>query len=152
MSLFPDVRNDDTYNDHFLEDRDEQFLAGYDMAYDEIINLIANNLDTYEGELNELCPDGYEMDEDEAFSKREDLYQILEENREILCAVIKDWLEMSRNELVTSMIDDMDESVYETVKKDVLERQPELRDKLYDTRKFMVTGKRETDNREGKQE
>ena len=141
--LFPDCRNDDVYNERFLEDRDEQFIQGFDLVFSEVINLIADNLDSYDQELTELCPEGYEPEEDEAFSKREDLYEILEDNKEIICAIIKDWLENVRNEVITSSIDDYSEETFDFIKDEVMIRNPELKEKLYDTRKYMVTGKKE---------
>lgn len=136
MSLIPDVRNDDTYNDQFLDEKDENFVAGYDTAFEEIITLFADNLSTYEGELTELCPEGYTPESDEAFSKREDLYSIVEDNKEILCAIIKDWLEAQRDEIVTSMIDSYDADYYGELKAEAVKRNPELEKVLYDTRKL----------------
>lgn len=148
MSLFPDCRNDDVYNENFLAEMDDQFVYGFDCALDAIINLFANNLDTYEEELTELCPEGYEKEEDEAFATRKDLYEIIENDKEIICAIIKDWLEMERNEVITSCIDGYDDDSYGALKVEALKRHPELKDKLYDTRKFMVTGKKESSEKE----
>lgn len=134
--LLPDCRNDETYNERFLEDRDEQYVSGFDTAVDSIITLFADNLDVYENELTELCPEGYTPEYDECFAKRKDLYNIVVENKEILCAIIKDWLESERNEIITSCIDSMEDEVYDKIKEEVLTRQPELREKLYDTRKL----------------
>lgn len=134
--LFPDCRNDDTYNERFLNEDDKLYVLGLDMAVNSIITLFAGNLDVYENELTELCPEGYTPEFDECFAKREDLYDILIENKEILCAIIKDWLENERNGLITSCIDSMEDDTYAKIKKEVLTRQPELKGKLYDTRKL----------------
>lgn len=143
MSLFPDVRHDDTYNQAFLEDKDDQFLQGFDYAFNAIIDLFADNLDVYEQELTELCPEGYEVEEDEAFATREDLYDIVENDKEILCAIIKDWLESERNSLVTSMIDGMDDETYEAIKNEAYKKNPLLKREFYNTLKYAITGKKE---------
>lgn len=143
MSIFPDCRNDSVYNQEFLERDDDIFLQGFDYAVDQIILLLADNLDVYENELTELCPEDHEIEEDEAFTTREDLYPIVQENKDILCAIIKDWLEQARNEAITSMIDAIPQEKFDKIKKEVLELYPDLKTELYDTRKFLVTGKKE---------
>lgn len=144
MTFIPDTRNDSTYNEKFLNDGDDAFVQGFDFAIDTMINLFGNNLDVYEEELTELCPEGHEKEWDEAFAKREDLYEIVEDNKEILCAIIKDWAEEERDSIITSCIDGMDEEEYEMIKENVLQQKPELKTELYDTRKFAVTGKKIT--------
>ena len=136
--LFPDTRLDETYNEDFLNADDTNFVQGYDCAVDEIVNLFANNLDVYERELTELCPADHVPEEDEAFATRKDLYEILLANKEVICAVLKDWLEAERNEIVTSFIDNMDDEEYEMIKSEAVKRNAECdRPKVYcDTRSF----------------
>ena len=150
MSLFPDVRNDSDYNEKFLNESDDAFIQGFDLALENVINLFADNLDVYEDELTELCPEGHTIEPDEAFAKREDLYEIIKDNKEIICAVIKDWMENERNSTVTSLLDNMDDEEYEMIKESVLQERPDLKRELYDTRKFIVTGKKITlEDKEG---
>lgn len=144
MTFIPDTRNDSLYNERFLNDGDDAFVQGFDFAIDTMINLFGHNLDTYQQELTELCPEGHEKEWDEAFAKREDLYEIVEDNKEILCAIIKDWAEKERDSVITSCIDGMDEEEYELIKNEVLSARPELKKELYDTRKFAVTGQKIT--------
>lgn len=138
MSFIPDTRNDDYYNEDFLDKISKSCLVGYDFALDQIINLIGGNLDIYSDDLNELCPEDHEIEEDEAYSKRDDLYEILEDNKEIICAIIKDWMERNRDELVTSMIDGMDDEEYEGIKAEALKSGKEY----YDTKHYAMTGEK----------
>lgn len=144
MTFIPDTRNDSDYNERFLNDGDDSFVQGFDFALEQIVNLFANNLDVYEGELTELCPEGHTIEPDEAFAKREDLYEIIKDNKEIICAVVEDWSERERDGLITSFIDGMDDEEYKMIKESVLQERPELKRELYDTRKFAVTGKKIT--------
>ena len=101
MSLIPDCRHDDTYNEDFLNKSDKAFIQGMDYALEQIKNLFLGNLDVYEDELTETLPEGEEKGDDEAFASREDLYEILQDNTEILAAVIWNWHEKERNEMIT---------------------------------------------------
>lgn len=145
MSFIPDTRNDSNYNEDFLNADDNNFVQGYDCAVDTIVNLLAGNLDTYQQELTELCPADHIPEYDEAFATRTDLYEIVTANKEILCAIIKDWMEMERDEIITSFIDNMDDKEYEMIKENVLKRNAvsENPKEYYDTRKYAVTGKKE---------
>lgn len=143
MSFIPDCRNDSVYNQKFVDKDDDIFLQGYDYAVEQIINLLGYNLDIYEEELTEVCPEDHEIEEDEAFATREDLFNIVDENKEILCAIVKDWLETTRNETITSMIDATPEEHFQEVRNEVLTLHPELKEELYDTRQYVVTGKKE---------
>lgn len=129
---------DENYNEDFLNGSDKDYIQGYDVCFDAIISLIASNLDVYEGELTELCPEGYTPEEDECFTTREDLYEIMVENKEIICAIIKDWLEMTRDEIITSLIDSMDDKEYESLKAKAIEenKNKENPKEYHDTRKL----------------
>lgn len=144
MTFIPDTRNDCYYNERFLNDGDDAFVQGFDFAIEQMVNLFAGNLDVYEQELTELCPEGHEKEADEAFATRTDLYDILETDKEIICAVVKDWAEKERDSVITSCIDSMDDEEYELIKNEVLSARPELKKELYDTRKFAVTSQKIT--------
>lgn len=138
MTFIPDTRNDDAYNQDFLNNIDKSFIRGYDYALETICNLFSGNLDVYSDELNEVCPEDHTIEEDEVFSKRDDLYEILEENNEIISAIIKNWLESSRDEIITSFIDSMDDKEYEELKAKAINSGKEY----YDTRHYAVTGEK----------
>lgn len=138
--MFPDCRNDDFYNVDFLNNDDKEFIKGMDYALEAVKNLIDNNLETYEAELNEVLEDGYEPEEDEIFSKRQDLYEVLEENKEIISNIIEHWHESERDMMITSMIDNMDDDEYKKNREEAINKH--ITDKYYDSRKFACTGKK----------
>ena len=140
MSLIPDCRHDDTYNEDFLNKSDKAFIQGMDYALEQIKNLFLGNLDVYEDELTETLPEGEEKGDDEAFASREDLYEVLQDNTEILAAVIWNWHEKERNEMITSMLDDYDDDDYQKLREEGKASHPEK--EYYDSRKFMVTGEK----------
>ena len=93
MSYIPNCRTHEFYNEKYLVGDDFEFVRGYDWAVSEILNLFAN-LDVY-----------FETDEIRGIP-----------NAEKFKDAIEDWAEMGRNELITSMIDNMDEDEYDATK------------------------------------
>lgn len=128
MSLFPDCRVDDFYNEDFLNEKDKEFINGMDYITEEIQNLFLSNLAVYMEDLN----------------YKQDLYKILEENKELLANIVNDWVEKERDVVITSMIDNMDESEYKVLRKKALEdnRTKEKPKEYYDSRKYACTGKK----------
>ena len=92
--IFPDCRNDEDYNERFLNACDKEFICGIDFALDAIKNLIENNLDFYENELTNIHKKGKTFCKDEVYVSRRDFFDILEENRKAVTAVIEDYMEM----------------------------------------------------------
>lgn len=132
--IFPSCREDKDYNEGYVSKIDAEWLKGFDYALECIQNLIENNLDNFEDELTEVAEEGIEVPKDEVYSTREDLYEILDENKELLSSIIAHWHERERDEMITSMIDHMDDEEYEKNKADFLANNPDV--KLYDTRSF----------------
>ena len=96
MSMIPDCRTDENYNQKYLNEKDSDFLAGYDWAVKEIMNMF-NNLEFYPKLLG-----------------------ILEgTNRDVAMCAVEDWAEAQRDELITSMIDGMDDAEYQSIKEAV---------------------------------
>jgi hypothetical protein len=136
MSLFPDCRHDDCYNEDFLNNEDKAFIKGMDYAVEQIKTLLTGNLDTYEDELTETLPEGETAGDDEVYASRDDLYEILEENSELLATIVQNWSETERNEMITAMLDDYDDDEYQQLRE--AGKQPDK--EYYDTRKYMTTG------------
>jgi hypothetical protein len=110
MSYIPDTRqkygvptqfssaDPDTPNGYFeglLTGRDADFIQGYDWAADQISNL----------------PYNFEIYARETFSEYFSRKQI-EKIAKLLKPVLEEWLEMARDEIVVSMIDNMDDEEY----------------------------------------
>lgn len=122
--IIPDCRLDKDYNEDFLNDRDREFIIGYDYCMEQIENLFIGNLDVYAGRL--------EVDTEV------DVDKFLDKAKEEIVEMIEDWYEGQRNEMITSMIDNMDDDEYETKKAEALERnkkRPEPK-KYIDTRSY----------------
>jgi len=91
MSYIPDCRTDEIYNEERLTGRDKDFVAGYDWAVDQILNLFEGNTNVFP-RLEDI------LDENTAI--------VNEDKESIVKESIEQWAEMQRNELITSMIDD----------------------------------------------
>jgi len=101
MTYIPDCRVDGNYNERYLNATDKEYLAGFDAAVEALLNL--------EGNLDVYSADSLVM-------------HYLEENPEKakeLFASMKDWAEMERNELIVSMLDNMDDDEYQKIKAEV---------------------------------
>ena len=100
----PNVREDEAYNQKYLTDEDTTFLNGFDYAVDKVFGSFFNNLDCYS-----LVVDGEDID----------LGRILDNHPKLtakLSEAMKDYFESERNGLVVSMIDGMEDGVYEKIK------------------------------------
>ena len=156
MSTFPDCRYDGSYNVDFLDEKDSEFVKGFDYALETIINLFSANLDVFQNELTETLAEGETCAEDEILSTKSDLYdsiieyyisiwlhwssRIISENNILLSCIIEQWHEMERDMLVTSMIDNMDDETYNLNRKIAIAKH---KGKYYDSRKFAITGEKE---------
>lgn len=89
MTYIPNCREDEYYHESNLNDKNKLFVEGYDWAVERIMNLF-DNLDVYP-ELNMI------LDDHTAIVK--------EGKADIAKGCVEDWAEMSRNELITSMIE-----------------------------------------------
>lgn len=104
MSMIPDCRSDEYYNEKYLVDNDKMFVQGFDWAVSQIVNLFEGNLEVY--------PDLKELLDDKKAVIKDDKVKIAIE-------AIQDWAEMERDELITSMIDGMDEGEYQKIKEKI---------------------------------
>jgi hypothetical protein len=117
--IFPDCRKDETYNSDFLTGNNKSFIEGFDYTIKTAENL-ANNLDVYEDDLG-------------------DKFSIISKNFSLFLDILKDWCEMERNQLVTSMLDEMSDEEFEEARKKAMAENP---DKEYvDTRSFQHLAK-----------
>ena len=93
MSYIPNAREGENgYKDTDLKGELKAYLAGYDRAIEDILNL-ESNLDVYSGDSHFM--------------------HFLEENADQaseLFECIKDWAEMERNETAVSLLDEQSEN------------------------------------------
>lgn len=139
MTMFADARHDCAYNTDFLNKPDMEFIKGFDYGLEVVLNFIKYNLDVHAEELNDTG--NGRIADDEVFSNRSDLYEILEENKDIITECIAQWHESERDMLVTSLIDNMDGKEYEILRGEAIAKNG--KEKYYDTRKYACTGEKE---------
>lgn len=155
--MFPECRNDNYYNEDFLTKTDKDFVSGFDWATEMAVdNFFDNNFDSdmpieEDGELstmlNKELPDylkeKYEMEF--TFGDRDNEEREIKTYADLLRMKLLEWIEMERNELITSMIDNMDEDIYNAIRNKVLKENQEKDNpkEYYDSRKYMITGKKD---------
>lgn len=97
MSYIPDARSDEYYNQKYLEEKDAEFVAGFDWNTINAIDNLKYNLDIYEDDMD---IEGEDIN----------LIKFFENHPKIKDAFfdcIADYIESERDELITSMIDAM---------------------------------------------
>lgn len=119
----PDCRTDENYNQKYLQGADKEFVRGYDWCTETAVDNFFNNLDVYFDSdshlihmLNERIPEEEEYEIEFTFGEIASEKRTVETYADLIRANILDWIEMERNELITSMIDNMDEEEYNKVK------------------------------------
>lgn len=124
MSYIPDCRKDEYYNQKYLNEKDSEFIRGFDWCAEMAMDNFFNNIDDFFERdsyimhiLNEEIP---ETDHEEYVM--ESSFDGTEEKRTIktyldkIRAYLIDWVEGERDQLITSMIDDMDKDEYKRIK------------------------------------
>lgn len=137
MSKTPNCRDDEYYNEKYLNEADSEYINGYDSSIDDNIDNFFTNLMNWEDDIKEaLFPDpedeekvneavkmnfetiwnddmyysDYQIEDLEAMSPYTRLFLFLKEK-------MLEWAEGNRNEMITSMLENMDESEYDGLKK-----------------------------------
>jgi len=135
--LFPDCHNDKDYNEDFLDGSGHDFVKGYDAAMESITkSCVLSDDDILKTRLPDNVLDDVRTEyEDPDISTFADYLKYM----------FKSYLEFTRDEIITSLIDNMPDDIYDAIKTKVLHEneQKECPKEYYDTRKFMVTGKKE---------
>ncbi len=155
--MFPDCRNDENYNEDFLNGVDKEFVAGYDWCTEQAVDNFFDNLDVYFSDdsslikaFNEELPEVMQSEEEIewTFGNREPEVRKIRTFGDLFRFYLHEWIESERDELITSMIDNMDDDLYKAIKHKVLvenENKSESDKKeYYDTRKYACTGKKVT--------
>ena len=131
MSYIPDCRTDETYNQKYLNDKDGEFIRGFDWCAEEAADNFFDNIfdrfpeDSYLGhilaeELPEDMQDEYEFERTfPVGEEREPEKREVKTYADLLRKELLDWIESERDQLITSMIDDMDNAEYGKIKERV---------------------------------
>ena len=123
MSYIPDCRRDEYYNQKYLNEKDSDFIRGFDWCADNAMDVFFDNIEDFFG------VDSYimhilkeEIPEDEHDEYVQITFGGNEEPRTIktyldaIRAHIIEFVESNRDELITCMIDSMDEDEYKRIK------------------------------------
>lgn len=159
--LFPDCRNDDYYNQDFLDQNDHEFINGFDWCMQMAVDNFFDNIEDYlesdklSSFLNKKVPenlkDKYEMEFTLPVSEpRENETRTIKTFGDYLRFKLLEYIESERDELITSMIDHMDEKVYKARRNKVLKDNAKQDNpkEYYDSRKFMFTSEKVSDGPE----
>ncbi len=147
MSLFPGCRNDKYYNEDFLNETDKEYLRGFDYAIECVMDNFFDNLDVHldsnvrEGLEKELMKDQkHEYSFISDVSPDTEVVRQVETHADAIRESMLEAAEMERDELITSMIDNMNNEEYEKLREVALKEHP---DKDYrDTCSFTEIAKR----------
>ena len=142
---FPDCRNDAHYNEDFLDEKGKTEVLGYDQCASMADNFF-DNMDTYfKGDsylmhiLNENVPENmkesYEVVDPVDDSTKE---RTVGTYADYLRMCLRDYIESHRDELITSLIDKMDDETFSSLRRKVLNENKlsENPKVYYDTRSF----------------
>ena len=135
--ILPDCRNDDSYNKDFLNKEYKSYLDGMDQVSDAVEDLFENNILKYYNVLTTVS-------DDEEFKHlnptRDDLWEVLIENRKLIVYMIKDWLENQRNGTIVAMTEHMDINEYENLREKAFKDNPDK--EYYDTVHYLITNEK----------
>ena len=130
MSRIPDCRTDDTYNQKYLNKEDKREIFGFDWCAEMAADNFFDNLETYANPellafLNAEIPE----DEHEEYEwiptinlgdqPPEPEKRTIRTYGDLLRSQLADWIESERDEIITSMIDAMDDDEYQRIKAEV---------------------------------
>lgn len=125
MSYIPDCRNDEYYNQKYLNKKDAEFVRGFDWCAENAMDNFFDNMEQF------FSDDSYvmhilteEIPEDEhekyawinSFNGNVEEIRIIKTYLDAIRGHLIDWVEASRDELITSMIDSMDDDEYKAIK------------------------------------
>ncbi len=126
--MIPDCRSDDYYNQDFLDGMDNEFIRGYDWCAEEAVDCFFDNLDTYFVSasylmhmLSKELPKKMQSEETITWTfNRPDTTRPIKTYSDYLRAQLREYMASERDELTTSMIDNMDEELYKARRNKVL--------------------------------
>lgn len=128
--LIPDCRNDESYNYDFLNAADAAIVDGYDYCAKNAVETAFDNIDAFPPEDLDVRPS--------------DVVKVLHAFREWIVS----YIESERDELITGLIDSMDEEEYQSIRTEAIQKNGA--EKYYDTRHFACTGEKKFPASEGR--
>lgn len=126
MSYIPDCRRDEYYNQKYLTEKDAEFIRGFDWCAENAMDVFFDNIKDFFGTDSFLMHIlSQEIPEDEHDEYIQITFNGHEEKRTVktyldaIRAHLIDYVESNRDDLITSMIDNMDEDEYNSIKEKV---------------------------------
>lgn len=128
MSYIPDCRRDEYYNQKYLSEKDSEFIRGFDWCSENAVDVFFDNMEEFFGIdsylMHILKEEIHEQDHEEyvwinSFDERIQEKRTVKTYLDAIRAHLIDWVEMHRDELITSMIDSMKEEEYKAIKEKV---------------------------------
>lgn len=107
MTYIPDCREDDDYNEKYLNHDDKEYIKGYDYAVEDALDSFFNNIGDFDFDV-----DGEDIDLGKILLNHETILNKLKE-------AMKEHFESERDEMITSMIDNMDDEEYAKIRTEV---------------------------------
>lgn len=128
MSRIPDCRTDEYYNQKYLNEKDSEFIRGFDWCaemamdnfFDNIEDFFSNDsyvMHTLNTEIPEVDHEKYDWSN--SFIEEDTEIRVIKTYLDRLRANLIYWVENHRDELITSMIDGMDEDEYNKIREKV---------------------------------
>lgn len=127
MTWFPDARTDEFYNQKYLNKVDKEFIAGYDWNTENVVDNFFNNLEDLDSDyltnlLSEKVPDHLKEQYEMIFTNGGE--PTTEERHVVTYADylrvrLLDSIESERDQMITSMIDNMDDEEYKHIRTEV---------------------------------
>lgn len=105
MKDLPKCRTDETYNQEYLDQLDAEFVRGYDQAVEELKSFF-KNLDLYK---NAFDIDGEDINFVRFLKNHKKIFGILKK-------CMAHWMEVGRDDMITTMLDNMDDEEYNKIK------------------------------------
>lgn len=128
MSRIPDCRTDEYYNQKYLNEKDSEFIRGFDWCAEMAMDNFFNNIEDFFSNdsyvmhtLNTEIPevDHEKYDWSNSFIEEDTEIRVIKTYLDRLRASMIYWVENHRDELITSMIDGMDEDEYNKIREKV---------------------------------
>lgn len=123
MSYLPDCRSDAYYNQRFLNDKDKEFVRGFDWCVESGVDLFFSNNYDYsdwntDGYLSHILAQQVPEELRVTYTMDYTFDSVPQEERtvqtyaDLLRLELLRWIETERNELITAMIDHMSDEEY----------------------------------------
>lgn len=131
MTYIPNCREDEDYNEKYLNAMDKEFVRGFDYCLEmAVCNFFDNNFDgcdtSYIGtilqqNLPEHMRDRYEIEHKFGVTDEYKRIEVVETKTyaDWLKSEIIQWVEAHRNDLIVSMLEDMDDDEYDQIKEQI---------------------------------